>query len=152
MLAWNTRGLNKKARHLEIAAHLNSMQMPCIALFETKVKRNNAERIRSKFGNKWNWIDNYNHHPNGRIWIMWQEENQHVECIHNSDQFIHYKVVEKKDKMVHWVTFIYAQNQLHHRRTLWTDIKQCNSYVQGPWIALGDFNNVLTHNDILGGQ
>ncbi|XP_058748416.1 uncharacterized protein LOC131621394 [Vicia villosa] len=152
MLVWNTRGLNKKARHLEIAAHLKHMQLPCIALLETKVKVNKAESIRHNFGTYWKHLDNYNHRPNGRIWIMWQEKNESFVKIASSDQFIHCKVTEKENKMVKWITIVYAQNQLQHRRKLWNDIRNCAGSVQGPWMIIGDFNNVMTSRDRIGGK
>lgn len=70
ILTWNVRGFNKTARHLEVKAHIQQFHMPCIALLETRVKSNNADRIKSVFGNHWSWIDKYAHHPNGRIWVM----------------------------------------------------------------------------------
>lgn len=54
IVSWNVRDLNKISRHLiEIAAHLKKLQVSCVALQETRVKRDNAEKIRKKFGSRW---------------------------------------------------------------------------------------------------
>lgn len=66
MLAWNIRGLNKK----NVVTHIKNFQVSCVALLKTRVKHNNANRIRMRFWNGWSWLDNYTHHLNGRIWIM----------------------------------------------------------------------------------
>jgi hypothetical protein len=49
------------------------------------------------------------------------------------------------------MSVIYAQNQLVNRKRLWLDIKNCARSVQGPWMVIGDFNNVLTVADRAGG-
>lgn len=71
IVTWNVRGINKEARHKEVCSYLHSFDVPIVALLETRVKKHNADRIRSKFGNKWEFADNYTHHDNGRIWLMW---------------------------------------------------------------------------------
>lgn len=70
IVTWNVRGLNKIARHNEIGAHLGNMKVSCVAMLETRVKENNANKVRRVFGVNWNWIDNYEHHLNGIIWVM----------------------------------------------------------------------------------
>lgn len=71
MIIWNTRGLNKAAIHNEISSRLRFWNINIAGLLETRVKEQNAVKIRRKFGNWWSFIDNYPAHPNGRIWILW---------------------------------------------------------------------------------
>lgn len=47
---------------------------------------------------------------------------------------------------------MYASNRLDRRRELWRDIGQISKNQQGPWIAKGDFNNVLGIEDKIGGR
>lgn len=47
---------------------------------------------------------------------------------------------------------IYARNRIVNRRKLWKDIKQMEKSVQGPWMIMGDFNNVLYVNERIGGK
>ncbi|KAL5172015.1 hypothetical protein HKD37_16G044853 [Glycine soja] len=47
---------------------------------------------------------------------------------------------------------IYALNKLDQRRTLWTDIECIHGNQHGPWVLLGDFNNVLKAKDRVGGN
>ncbi|XP_019429404.1 PREDICTED: uncharacterized protein LOC109337009 [Lupinus angustifolius] len=51
----------------------------------------------------------------------------------------------------YWVTGLYAHNQLEKRKLLWKDIAQLSQGLSGPWITIGDFNNVLSTKDRCGG-
>lgn len=70
MISWNVRGLNNKIHRREVRSHLKKLDGACIALLETRVKQAKAEKIQKDLGN-WEVTDNYTHHANGRIWILW---------------------------------------------------------------------------------
>ncbi|CAK8578896.1 unnamed protein product [Lathyrus sativus] len=53
---------------------------------------------------------------------------------------------------IHWMTTIYAQNQLQRRKELWRDIEKINAQQNGPWILVGDYNNVMKTEDKIGGN
>src|SRR4051812_6361294 len=142
LISWNTRGLNKKARYLEVAAHLNKQQVSCYALLETRVKINKAEDIRKAFGQHWDYSDNYEHHQNGRIWFMWRKDRWGVHKLDSSDQFLHCEVYHLNGEKAYSLTIVYAQNQLIKRLSLWKDIEGIANNVRGPWMIIGDFNNV----------
>ena len=75
-----------------------------------------------------------------------------VQQISNTDQFIHCGIYDNMGKFKYWLTAIYAQNQLEHRRVLWKDLEHLHSTIQGPWCVIGDFNNVASANDRIGGR
>lgn len=70
ILTWNVRGLNKTTRHKEVGSHLKKLNCACVGLLETRVKVGHAMRIKNRLG-KWNSVDNYCHHDNGRIGVLW---------------------------------------------------------------------------------
>ncbi|CAK8532778.1 unnamed protein product [Lathyrus sativus] len=51
-----------------------------------------------------------------------------------------------------WLTALYALNRLEQRRVLWKDIAIIHAQQQGPWVLMGDFNNVIHINDRIGGN
>lgn len=53
VVTWSVRGLNKRAIHIEIGAHLRNVQVSCVAMLETRVKMNNANKVRKVFGINW---------------------------------------------------------------------------------------------------
>ncbi|XP_058723318.1 uncharacterized protein LOC131595086 [Vicia villosa] len=97
MIVWNVRGLNKHARCLEVGAHLRKLQVHCIALLETRVRNKNCGTIRKRLGFQWEFIDNYEHHNNGRIWLAWNPVEMKVIARDKSDQLIHSEAAEYND-------------------------------------------------------
>lgn len=101
---------------------------------------------------KWCFLDNYDKHENGRIWIMWDDQTVDIKLVSMSDQYIHCEIYELDREHIQWTTCIYAHNTFEQRRTLWKNIEQITLQQTGPWMVIGDFNNVLTLNDIIGGH
>lgn len=95
IVTWNVRGLNKRARHIEIGSHLRKMEVSCVALLETRVKENNANKIMRILGNNWSWTNNYEHHINGRIWIIWKNDDIEIKVMEKYDQLIHCEMLNK---------------------------------------------------------
>lgn len=49
------------------------------------------------------------------------------------------------------VSFTYGLNKIIERRTLWDNLKQYGYFIANPWILLGDFNDVLSLEERIGG-
>ncbi|OIW07782.1 hypothetical protein TanjilG_03569 [Lupinus angustifolius] len=62
------------------------------------------------------------------------------------------RVCKVDDTFQFWITVVYANNQLEKRKLLWNDIVDSSTGLVGPWIVLGDFNNVLGVKDGSGGS
>lgn len=97
-------------------------------------------------------MDNYERHENGRIWCDWDPNKIDVKCIKITSQLVHCGMFDFVGNFMYWLTAIYAHNELEKRKTLWNDIEAIHRQQQGPWILLGDFNNVLQANDRIGGK
>lgn len=65
ILAWNVRGINKSCKNREVSSQPNIFIM-----IETRVKKNNAEKIREKPNLRVKYLYNYFKHDNGRIWLL----------------------------------------------------------------------------------
>ncbi|XP_058726469.1 uncharacterized protein LOC131597821 [Vicia villosa] len=130
----------------------NPEGVPIIALLETRVKKTNASRIRQKLGNNWSYIDNYSHHHNGRIWAIWKDQEVRINMLQLEEKFIHLDVMSLDNKIHYYATIVYAMNQIDRRRILWEQIDTLGNNINLPWIVMGDYNNVLTSHDIIGGK
>ncbi|XP_058750195.1 uncharacterized protein LOC131623214 [Vicia villosa] len=150
IVSWNIRGLNKVAKQKEISSRLFKLQPNIAILLETRVKKEKAEKWRQKIGGNWQVCDNYRNHANGRIWILWQGSKVNIQTVSMTDQMIHCGLYGRDGKFVQWLTAMYAANQLERRKELWKDIERLGSNQQGPWIMLGDFNNVLGFHERIG--
>lgn len=69
-ISWNVRGINTLGKYHEVISRLKHMNPDISILIETRVKPNSAKKVMKKFDKKWNMIDNYVNHNNGRIWIL----------------------------------------------------------------------------------
>ncbi|XP_058784979.1 uncharacterized protein LOC131659870 [Vicia villosa] len=121
-------------------------------LLETRVKSNKADGIRNKLHIADNYIDNYNEHENGRIWVGWNANEVSVHKLNSSSQFIHCRVDDCSGVFQFWLTAVYAHNELERRKTLWKDIERIHENTVGPWCVIGDFNNVAKAQDRIGGN
>ncbi|XP_060210370.1 uncharacterized protein LOC132637275 [Lycium barbarum] len=137
------RGLNKSNKYKEFKVFLGKNKLDLVGCFETRVKQNKSSKIQKLLGVDWQFLDNYNHAPNGRIWIGWKPSNVDVIEMFSSFQVIHSIVKDKLSSFSSYVTFVYRLHSLEARRPLWADLRQIYSKVIGPWIILGDFNSVL---------
>ncbi|CAK8579658.1 unnamed protein product [Lathyrus sativus] len=150
LISWNVRGLNRAGKYKEISSHLLSLKADINILLETRVKKENAKNIRDKLKLPGQYLDNYSHHINGRIWLNWNDGN--IDIISNkiTDQMVHCEVRDAQGGFKFWLTVVYAHNKLELRRKLWHDIE--HSQQPGPWCIVGDFNNVLRTKDRIGGN
>ncbi|CAK8574902.1 unnamed protein product [Lathyrus sativus] len=152
IVTWNVRGINKQARHREISSYISTFSVPICALLETKVKQNNADKIRKSFGPNWKFEDNYEHNSNGRICILWKHNKVNIKVLKTNVQFIHVEVYALDQTHMQTIIVTYAFNQLEHKRRLWKDIELLSNNTSSPWIVMGDFNNVASCQERIGGK
>lgn len=118
IVAWNVRGLNKRARHVGIGSHIRNMQVSYVAMLEIRVKLNNVNKVRKVFGSNWTWLDNYDHHPKIRIWIPWKNKDIYAMMNGSSYQLIHCEMLNNTWHIQYWLTVVYAHDQLSNMREL----------------------------------
>lgn len=129
MVSWNVKGLDKPCKISEISfCHLN-LKLDIAILLETRVKSNKVAVIRIKLNFQGRYLDNYDKHENGRIWIKWNDRKFDIRHMNNTSQLIHY---DNCGKLINWLTVIYENNQLEQRRILWRDIERIHVNQQGP--------------------
>ena len=121
---------------MEISSHLLKLQPTIVVLIETRVKQEKAQKIRDKLCLKGRYLDNYNHHENGRLWIEWNDNKVDVRYVRSTSQFIHCGVYDLAGTFKFWLTAIYAHNQLNERKKLWKDLEEIHDMQQGPWCAV----------------
>ncbi|GFZ02339.1 hypothetical protein Acr_15g0009470 [Actinidia rufa] len=123
-----------------------------MGIMETKLNHHALEGIaRTKFVG-WRVANNFSHHPNGRILILWKEELVQLNIIETTDQVIHYLETCKISNVSFYISYVYAFNTAVGRRPLWHNLRRFNSLFQNSWILLGDFNNVLNNDERINGM
>ncbi|XP_074315498.1 uncharacterized protein LOC141651698 [Silene latifolia] len=95
---------------------------------------------------------NLEHGSGGRIWILWDANNYDVVVLRSEARVIHAKVAFLPTGGVWWMSVIYGFNRIAERIPLWQSLKEMHYVVNGPWIAMGDFNNVLAMSERIGSE
>lgn len=111
------------------------------------MKIDKAKSIKNKLNIKGLYIDNYQHHDNGRIWVAWNNNKLEIKHVRSTSQMIHCGIYANNGDFKLWLTTIY----LNQRNILWKDIKNIHGKQQGPWYLIGEFNNVTKDYDKIGG-
>ena len=148
--AWNVRGLNKRSHQKEVLSFLNSNHLSFVGLLETKVKSMNVCKVVSKLKKNWQWYVNHFDHYNGRIMLGWDESIWAINIIETSSQYVTCEAIYRAANFKILVTFVYAFNDGSERTPLWDYLSSFNHNL--PWCICGDFNTVLSVNEILGGR
>lgn len=152
IISWNLRGLNKMGKLRETSSRLLNLHPKIAILLETRVKCDKAKKVRDYLNLRGKYLDNYQAHYNGRIWIFWDDSYKDIRLVKCTSQMIHCGVYDVNGNFQNWMTAIYAMNQLDQRRKLWEDLEHIHNSQQGPWFLMGDFNNVTKSMDRVGGN
>ncbi|GFY93055.1 hypothetical protein Acr_08g0014510 [Actinidia rufa] len=80
----------------EMGEYIRKNKVDVMGILETKLKsQRTREVVKSKF-RRWAMWDNFQHHPNGRIMIIWKADKVDLQILEFSEQVIHCMVVCKK--------------------------------------------------------
>ncbi|KAH0633304.1 hypothetical protein KY284_036090 [Solanum tuberosum] len=99
---------------------------------------------------KWEWVDNYNADPRGRIWILWDPNKVHfrVDVVHK--QFIHGYVMTQS--LGFYLTGVYGMHTIANRQHLWTGLTHGTNTIADPLVIMGDFKSILHRDDRIGAE
>ena len=151
--SWNVRGVNEPYKQREVRSLIRRNNLSMLGLNETKVHSSKHQNILHSICPSWRFLTNYNSHPNGRIWVMWDPSIMDIILLFSSDQVIHVQVVDIQNQASMMVSFLYGHNDYIPRRELWSALKSFSS-ANGtdPWLVLGDFNIVRHGGEKIGGD
>ncbi|XP_062114228.1 uncharacterized protein LOC133825279 [Humulus lupulus] len=96
------------------------------------------------FTNNNPWLDK------GRIVVAWLPILFTVNISLCTAQVIHCVVHPRQKQDRFEVTFVYGFNEDKKRGQLWMDLEEISLQIQGPWIVMGDFNDILFSNERVG--
>ncbi|KAK9689932.1 hypothetical protein RND81_09G092200 [Saponaria officinalis] len=136
--SWNVRGCNNPLKLREVMDFLKRNHIDVFGILETRIRQGKVSKALDKFMS-YRVISNYQHHLNGRIWVLWNLVTVCVQVVEIHGQFIHCYVVHNSTGVFFHATFVYASNDPIARRVLWSSLHQLCGTVQ-EWSVLEDFN------------
>lgn len=149
--SYNVRGLNSKVQF--IRDFIKSNKINLIGLMETRVKKDIAKILSSEINRSFCWLDNYDYHFGGRIWIGFNKYFWDISVVAKSAQHITCKAFNKQSRVAFTISFIYGFNTGLARRGLWGELEHVSSIVgNSAWVLSGDFNVCLDVNEKVGGN
>lgn len=83
--------------------------------------------------------------------MLWRDNNFVCNMVAKDMNYIHLEVLCKLNQGKFALTLVYAPNELTERCLLWEKLVHLKQLVQGPWLIMGDFNNVLSVEERMGG-
>ena len=124
-----------------------------VGLIETRVQKNVAKKLSSEIEHSFRWLDNYDNHHGGRIWVGWDPFLWDVSVLAQSSQHITCSAFQKHLKTDFIISFVYGLNTGTERKQLWSDLLDVGRMVgQSAWILSGDFNVCFDVSEKHGGR
>lgn len=88
----------------------------------------------------------------GGLWLLWDSDRVEITNLVNTEQEIHVLVKVRSSNLSWFFTTIYASPRLRERYLLWNNLFAIANAHNMPWLMAGDFNELLSANDKLGGR
>ena len=128
---WNIRGLNKKYKQEEIRSLIHQHRLSLIGINETRVSIEKSRQIGQTLLRGWHCVTNYDHHLNGRIWVLWDPNVLNIQLLLSTSQVVHMEVEVIQKQIRFHASFLYGLNTSGERRALWESISQISSLTDG---------------------
>ena len=88
----------------------------------------------------------------GGIWVLQNTEVMDVPILASIEQEIPAAIKVHSSNLSWLITVIYASLRYRERHILWDNLNQVATLHNLPWLVLGDFNEILSSENKLGGR
>ncbi|CAM8921455.1 unnamed protein product [Rhodiola kirilowii] len=137
-LCWNCRGLGQLRSVHSLSEMVRSNKPRIVALIETKVDSIELEGIRRKLG----FANGFSVEREGLAGglVIWWKKELSLSVMSYSRHHIDCKVAEGGEFRL---TVFYGNPVSHRRAESWELLRTLNKQGEGPWLVLGDLNEIL---------
>lgn len=148
ILCWNIRGAINPAGRRHTRELIKKHNPSMVIIMETHCAFKKAERFWQKLGYEASACSEAQGHSGG-IWILVEQKRNYtvslVECFH---QMVTISI--KRGAHVWWFSAVYASPTPSTREHLWDHICSLRADVHGPWLLMGDYNEILHPSEVKG--
>lgn len=136
---------------LNTARDLVQMHQPDVLLLtETKLSKERVQQVVDRFPFD-GWAASETIGFRGGILLMWNTRKVNVHIMGSTEQEIHV-VMQVCNSNSQWLfSGIYVSPRYKERKVLWANLETIAETTYIPWIVLGDFNEVVSESEKLGG-
>ncbi|KAL4383802.1 hypothetical protein GQ457_15G028640 [Hibiscus cannabinus] len=147
-LSWNCRGLGQSNTKRALRNYISKFNPSIIFLMETKQKRNKLNRMRSRL----NFTGSFYVDPIGRSGglAIWWTADVNISVLNASKNFIDTSLT-MEDGIPWYCTFVYGCPSSEGKSDVWRAISNLRCNDNEPWCLIGDFNEVTSQAEKLGG-
>ncbi|GLT61710.1 hypothetical protein SLA2020_343970 [Shorea laevis] len=154
IIAWNCRGA-LKAGFRRSVMHLKRIHNPTrLLILETKISGPNAQEVADFLGFPKSCIINLDGLVEG-LWLLWDDSRLSMDILSTNNQAIHVVIQVSNNPLFLFNWFfsgIYGRPQFEIRNMLWQELFAMANIIQGPWMIIGDFNDVVDQSVKFGGN
>ncbi|XP_074265906.1 uncharacterized protein LOC141588360 [Silene latifolia] len=119
-------------------------------LLETRVKSTSINKVQSGLGDHWQFLNNNDVREGGRILVVWDTSMFDVVVLVKTAQVVHLSITCVQNDFNWHCSVVYGFNKNADRRGIWQSLLDIHSSIHGPWMVMGDFNNVLNMDERIG--
>lgn len=150
ILLWNCQGLGNPDA-IDAAKDLCDIHKPDILILtKTRLESNRALEAarRLPFDSS---LSTQRVGRSGGILLLWKSEVVQASLVATTKQEIHVTIPVKNSNFLWLLSAIYASPRISKRKLLWENLESIAKAHALPWLALGDFNEVLDDSKKMGG-
>ncbi|GLT52118.1 hypothetical protein SLA2020_254760 [Shorea laevis] len=123
-------------------------------ILETKLSGQDAREAAANCGFSYTYVVDSQGRAGG-IWLLWDGEDVYIDVVTSSHQAIHTIVKVRSHPLFskfHWfLSGVYGRPQFELRSQLWEELRVVANHFTGPWLVIGDFNDVVDQIEKFGG-
>lgn len=144
LLSWNCRGLGHPRAVPSLRDLVRSHKPDIIFLCETLCNENKVQEVRRVLGFEGCFVVDKQGRSGG-LALLWRK-NSLCEVQNYSQNFIN--TIVREDSQQEWrLTGFYGIPQRERRRESWNLLRTLASQSTLPWCIVGDFNDLLSHDE-----
>ena len=148
LLSWNCRGLGRDSTVGELRWLVKQYRPSLLFLSETKMREEKVRRFMWSLGYNGCLAVNCTGRSGG-LALFWSTCTTCVCLQYVCKNFIDVKI--KEDSGLMWrASFVYGEPKAELRHIFWNRLRFLKAQWNGPWICMGDFNEVIYNDEHLG--
>ena len=151
ILFWNVRGIGRPSFKPNLRLLVNQHHPKIVILAEARVSRETTNTILENVGFDSCHVVELRGFAGGII-LHWNSNIMNFHYIGENSQGVHGVVEACSTNLSYVLSAIYASPSYADRKLLWQDLCNIAGVVKSPWIAIGDFNEIINQGEKFGGQ